>query len=570
MKPDLARAVTILRRELLFQGLDTAQLVRVTNFFDMIELDDNVILFTQGARPDYFYIVMAGNVRLTRQERNRQVLLNIFGPGDFFGEQALLFNDPRTATAATQGPATLLRLSRERFRILLQEYPEIRKNIGATAESRRLLKRLRFKWLADDEVIYYITRRHWIRLLIRAVWPLIVLLIAGVVLGFSGLQAGIDFYKDPFGLGGLAVLFLGMLWFGWVYVDWNNDYYIVSNQRVIWQEKVVAMYDSRQEAPLNTVLTVNVSTDLLGRFLNYGDVDVRTYTGSIHMTQMNSPHIFASFVKGFSKRAQEISRQKREEEMSDALENALREREQEAQGEFPVATAPPSQYDQSVKRERKKTNAANWWRTFLKVRYEQDVSNGKMITYRKHWFILLKRTIVQVIALIASVLFVIAMSLTGVLTTPVILFFGLIWVMLIGWLLYEYMDWVNDIYCLTPDQIMDIERKPLGREQKLTASLGAPDFRVEHIRENIIGIVLNFGNVIINVGQSEFTFVGVYNPDQVHQDVSDYREAFLRRKQQQEEKRDRERMLKWLVTYHEQDGQLKQAENAAPSAEDQF
>jgi hypothetical protein len=536
----------------------------------MIELDDNVILFTQGARPDYFYIVMAGNVRLTRQERNRQVLLNIFGPGDFFGEQALLFNDPRTATAATQGPATLLRLSRERFRILLQEYPEIRKNIGATAESRRLLKRLRFKWLADDEVIYYITRRHWIRLLIRAVWPLIVLLIAGVVLGFSGLQAGIDFYKDPFGLGGLAVLFLGMLWFGWVYVDWNNDYYIVSNQRVIWQEKVVAMYDSRQEAPLNTVLTVNVSTDLLGRFLNYGDVDVRTYTGSIHMTQMNSPHIFASFVKGFSKRAQEISRQKREEEMSDALENALREREQEAQGEFPVATAPPSQYDQSVKRERKKTNAANWWRTFLKVRYEQDVSNGKMITYRKHWFILLKRTIVQVIALIASVLFVIAMSLTGVLTTPVILFFGLIWVMLIGWLLYEYMDWVNDIYCLTPDQIMDIERKPLGREQKLTASLGAPDFRVEHIRENIIGIVLNFGNVIINVGQSEFTFVGVYNPDQVHQDVSDYREAFLRRKQQQEEKRDRERMLKWLVTYHEQDGQLKQAENAAPSAEDQF
>jgi hypothetical protein len=74
--------------------------------------------------------------------------------------------------------------------------------------------------------------------------------------------------------------------------------------------------------------------------------------------------------------------------------------------------------------------------------------------------------------------------------------------------------------------------------------------------------------VIINVGQTEFTFEGVYNPDQVHQDVSLFRQAFLRRKRMEQEKRDRERMLKWLVTYHEQDEQLKQAENTATAPKD--
>jgi hypothetical protein len=37
------------------------------------------------------------------------------------------------------------------------------------------------------------------------------------------------------------------------------------------------------------------------------------------------------------------------------------------------------------------------------------------------------------------------------------------------WWFYEYVDWINDIYILTPDQIMDIYRTPLGREDKKTA-----------------------------------------------------------------------------------------------------
>ena len=50
-------------------------------------------------------------------------------------------------------------------------------------------------------------------------------------------------------------------WAVWNYIDWGNDYYILTNQRVVWLEKVVGIYDSRQEAPLSTVLSVGVETD---------------------------------------------------------------------------------------------------------------------------------------------------------------------------------------------------------------------------------------------------------------------------------------------------------------------
>jgi hypothetical protein len=53
--------------------------------------------------------------------------------------------------------------------------------------------------------------------------------------------------------------------------------------------------------------------------------------------------------------------------------------------------------------------------------------------------------------------------------------------------------------------------------------------------------------VTINVGQTKFEFYYVYNPDQVHADVSDYREQVTRKKKQTEASRERDRMIGWLV-----------------------
>jgi hypothetical protein len=127
------------------------------------------------------------------------------------------------------------------------------------------------------------------------------------------------------------------------------------------------------------------------------------------------------------------------------------------------------------------------------------------------------------------------------------------------WLLYRYLDWNNDIYQLTPDQILDIERKPLGEERKKSAPLDSI-LSLEHTRVGIIRLIFNFGDVIIFVGQTPFLFYGVKNPDQVQQDIVSYVEARRRKKEDDASARERERMLDWFSTYHNQSEKLEEVE----------
>jgi hypothetical protein len=124
----------------------------------------------------------------------------------------------------------------------------------------------------------------------------------------------------------------------------------------------------------------------------------------------------------------------------------------------------------------------------------------------------------------------------------------LILLVILAVLVYRFFDWSNDIYRLTPDQILDIERRPLGEETKKTANLDAIQ-SVEHQRGNIIGILLNFGTVTVTVGETKFIFLGVHNPDQVHQDISAYRQAQAERKEKKEQQKQQDAMKQWFITY---------------------
>jgi CRP-like cAMP-binding protein len=69
-----------------------------------------------------FYIILDGEAKVTRGEHH----LGDYGPGDYFGEIALLLDDsPRTATVTAVTDMTLLALTRWDFKALLKTNPEI-------------------------------------------------------------------------------------------------------------------------------------------------------------------------------------------------------------------------------------------------------------------------------------------------------------------------------------------------------------------------------------------------------------------------------------------------------------
>ncbi len=67
--------------------------------------------------------------------------------------------------------------------------------------------------------------------------------------------------------------YLAALW-GWL--DYFNDFLFVTNQRMVQQDKVIFFYERRREASLHQVQNIDVQTGLIGNFLSYGDLVIRT------------------------------------------------------------------------------------------------------------------------------------------------------------------------------------------------------------------------------------------------------------------------------------------------------
>jgi hypothetical protein len=130
---------------------------------------------------------------------------------------------------------------------------------------------------------------------------------------------------------------------------------------------------------------------------------------------------------------------------------------------------------------------------------------------------------------------------------------------LFAWLVYEVIDWSNDKFEVTPDQIIDIDRKPFGTETRSAAQL-ENILGTEYRRIGILGNLFNFGTVYITVGGTKLAFEDVMDPASVQYDIDRRRVARIEKKTQASVAAERERMAEWLVTYHHSAEEFKREE----------
>lgn len=111
---------------------------------------DGEIVIRQGDIGDSCYLVLEGQVRVTLREQADAEVARI-GEGGFFGEMALLSDQPRSASVWAVGNTTLLRFSRSQFLPILESYPSLREMLSGVAIERSE-ENLWSVLLADDEV----------------------------------------------------------------------------------------------------------------------------------------------------------------------------------------------------------------------------------------------------------------------------------------------------------------------------------------------------------------------------------------------------------------------------------
>jgi CRP/FNR family transcriptional regulator, cyclic AMP receptor protein len=105
-----------LRNVPLFAGLDDAAIEKLCHFLQVEEFNAPRQLFRTGDSGDAMYVIVSGRVRITVTDADgREVILAALGPGDFFGEMAMLDGHGRSADAAVVEPGQLAVLTRENF-----------------------------------------------------------------------------------------------------------------------------------------------------------------------------------------------------------------------------------------------------------------------------------------------------------------------------------------------------------------------------------------------------------------------------------------------------------------------
>jgi CRP-like cAMP-binding protein len=90
-----------------------------------VRLSGGATVFRQGDAGGSMYVIRAGTVRLLKESQGRQRVVTTLGPGDFFGEMAVVTGRPRSATAEVVEEADLIRVPADKLQHMIAETGEI-------------------------------------------------------------------------------------------------------------------------------------------------------------------------------------------------------------------------------------------------------------------------------------------------------------------------------------------------------------------------------------------------------------------------------------------------------------
>ena len=540
----------------VFQDLSSEQLAEIATRFSTITLEPWLPLFSDRDAMEDFYIVQSGGIFISLGEGDEQ--LEPIGPGGQFIEESYLYDHPPEAFITCSQPTELLHLDEVDYYLLFMDYPEIKPRLARSLDSQRLVRSANFSWVGDDELIAYVARKHEVLFIFSLIGPLIISLAALTIIFAVSAATTSDTVWTTGAVCSIVLAIGAILWGIWNWIDWGNDYYITTNQRVVWVEKVIWLYESRDEAPLTTILAVNTTSTLLGRIFHYGNVIIKTFTGEIIFRNLKDPQSMVKYINEYRVVLQKGSQRREKREIDLELRSRLGWQEGEDGRVLPGLMPEEESAEEDEPKE------SFWQRSFGHI-FTMRFEEGEVITYRKYWPTLFGKIWLPTLLIFINIIFmgIIAnlflQGQSSAQTAEILLGLCLAFILLvlIPWWLYRYIDWRNDIYQVTDKFIFDIERKPLGTEVKKSAPL-ENILSLEHERAGFFGYMFNYGLVTINVGETQFIFRNVHEPARIQQDIFNRIDSLRRHKEKIDASKQRQRFVDVIEVYHQNAEELEE------------
>ncbi len=441
----------------------------------------------------------------------------------------------RKETATALEDTTLLAVNKRGFIAILSAYPSTRTRLSALKLSADILQKNDFPWIGPDEIIRFIDRKHVNVLYGQLLLPALFLILTGFGAILLNLNLGIFM---------AITILIAVVWGVWLWLDWLNDFYIVTNARAAWVEKVIWLHDQRREVPLQSILSATISTNQVQRLFGYGDVIIRTYTGNIPMRNTAHPEVLLDLIS----EAQAIAKARAQQTDKESINQAIRSR-LGLSGETGPMGEEAEYTDLIMEGGPQVTETITPLQEFINLFRARYELNG-IITYRKHIFILFRNSwwLWLLFILLLGSFFA---RLVQLIPIPSLSVLSILLAVNVLALAYAFADWANDRFQITDKQVIDLDRKPFGRETKRSALL-ENILSLDYRRENIIQRIFDFGTVAINIGDIQLDFEHVAQPISVQNELFERYNAVIKDNERDESRRRRDDMVEFLAAYHEE------------------
>ncbi len=495
-------------------------------------------------------------------------VINYMGKGEFLGEYALrrmarkekaengVNPYKRYATATVIVDAIVAEYTLADWAWLHNVFPDCETGFENQEESYKIHRKVTEKISEDfddiqpDEVGIMNIDRHPLVFFARLVAPLGFLLV-GLILG--ALIGDVHFGRT-IALGkGIIYLFsaVSVLWTIYEFVEWKNDDFIVSSQRVIHIERYVIGGEHRETVPLVQVLAAEVSTPTyFTRIFDYDNVIIKS-AGVGHV-------IFDGVQHGEHIRQTILTEREKALERSlaadlEAIGSAVQKKVIEQQVEvLPLE-------DDTQQQPAEQHSILDDLRAFLRfyLPYVSHEAPDGTITWRRHPIIWLREVWKPGITLL-GITYLIFAALFGARPffephPKIGLVFVVFWLIVWGWYTYQHDNWRKISYQVTKSKIIR-RNKPvvqfLGEDTNETTFDNVQN--INFVIPGFIARLLRLGNVEIKTASvgDPFVFKNVYFPRDVQQKVFNYWVQYREDKAQKERDAEEERFSKWLAEYH--------------------
>jgi uncharacterized protein YhbP (UPF0306 family) len=118
----------------VFGGLPTQTAKTISASLQVVDAEPDTVVARQGGPADKFFIVVDGELEVTREELGSSETVATLGPGDLFGEMAILFDKPRGTSARATKPTKLLVLDSATFRSVVAQ------SLGTTPDFDQIIR----------------------------------------------------------------------------------------------------------------------------------------------------------------------------------------------------------------------------------------------------------------------------------------------------------------------------------------------------------------------------------------------------------------------------------------------